>query len=672
MEAGRKAQTYILNEGASVTGNQPPGPASSRNLGKNQLGGVIFGCNNTTIKECLFKQLFGLPAPHFSYIKKIDPGLPLFLFNYSERKLHGIFEAASPGQMNINPYAWTMDGSERTPYPAQVQVRIRLQCNPLPEEQFKPIILDNYYRPNHFWFELDHVQASKLLSLLSSHAVSPSAFSPRNTQTWRTLSRSLPLQKRSEEPEVLGPPDIEGYPHTSDALDADHPLMSNELVALQENLDTNNHPVEDCSSKQAVEIEEELIHMKLKELALNRGCSGCPLAVAKDDVTVKDHTMQLKIQTNSEERNGKNCVNSSEYASVIAQLVEEVTELKALKERDIQKLGFMDKKLVELEAEIGVLKHRCATLESSPNVSSSTGVVTFDSVDHLGSDVQDNESLFLVGGYDGLNWLSTLDSYSPTNDVIKSLKPMSCMRSYASVVNLNGEIYAIGGGDGCLWHDTVESYDPANDQWTLQPSLSIGKGSLAGAVLNDKIFAIGGGNRFECFADVEMLDLEAGRWISTQSMLEMRFAHATVELNGALYAVGGYDGKKYLSSAERFDPREHSWRKIENMNTERGCHSMVVLNEKIYAIGGHGPFEMVPSIEIYDPRLCSWMTGEPMKHARGYSAAAVLNESIYIIGGITNDEIIIDTVECYKERQGWKDIGSNAIGKRSFSSAVVL
>ena len=34
--------------------------------------------------------------------------------------MHGIFEAASPGQMNINPYGWTTDGAERTLYPAQV------------------------------------------------------------------------------------------------------------------------------------------------------------------------------------------------------------------------------------------------------------------------------------------------------------------------------------------------------------------------------------------------------------------------------------------------------------------------------------------------------------------------------------------------------------------------
>lgn len=55
-------------------------------------------------------------------MKNIRPGMPLFLFNYSDRKLHGIFEAVSTGQMNIDPYAWTGDGAASTPYPAQVEI----------------------------------------------------------------------------------------------------------------------------------------------------------------------------------------------------------------------------------------------------------------------------------------------------------------------------------------------------------------------------------------------------------------------------------------------------------------------------------------------------------------------------------------------------------------------
>ena len=64
--------------------------------------------------------LIGLPYGHFSYVKNIKPGLPLFLFNYSDRKMYGIFEAATPGQLAIDQFAWSRDARTKTQYPAQV------------------------------------------------------------------------------------------------------------------------------------------------------------------------------------------------------------------------------------------------------------------------------------------------------------------------------------------------------------------------------------------------------------------------------------------------------------------------------------------------------------------------------------------------------------------------
>ncbi|KAI3994677.1 hypothetical protein MKX01_002293 [Papaver californicum] len=120
------------------------------------------------MKECLTNRIFGLLAFHYSYIRKIKPGLPLFLFNYSDRKIHGIYEAASNGEMNINPYGWSEDGQEPTKCPAQVRICIRKQCKSLLEEQYKPILIDNYYTEDHFWFELDHTQTRHLILLFES------------------------------------------------------------------------------------------------------------------------------------------------------------------------------------------------------------------------------------------------------------------------------------------------------------------------------------------------------------------------------------------------------------------------------------------------------------------------------------------------------------------------
>nr|GLL24789.1 pre-mRNA-splicing factor ATP-dependent RNA helicase DEAH10-like isoform X2 [Ipomoea trifida] len=130
-----------------------------------------------------------------------------------------------------------------------------------------------------------------------------------------------------------------------------------------------------------------------------------------------------------------------------------------------------------------------------------------------------------------------------------------------------------------------------------------------------------------------------------------RFALAGAELNGAFYAVGGYDGSIYLKKLQSFvlsklvlgflkpfDPYFH-----------------------LYALGGYDGSAMVAST---DPRLGKWMAGEQMKHCRGYLAPAAINDTIFfVIGGVKSGEDIADTIEVYKDGQGWQKKSSGAIGR---------
>ncbi|KAI7990592.1 Kelch-like protein 2 [Camellia lanceoleosa] len=134
-----------------------------------------------------------------------------------------------------------------------------------------------------------------------------------------------------------------------------------------------------------------------------------------------------------------------------------------------------------------------------------------------------DDSILIVGGFDGSSWLSALGSYSPSRDTMKSLRSMIFVRSYASAAILNGELYIFGGRDRDIWHDTVESYNAISDQWVSHPLLNQRKRSLAGASLYNKIFAVGGGNEVECYSEVEMLDMNIGRWITSQSMQQSIF-----------------------------------------------------------------------------------------------------------------------------------------------------
>lgn len=63
-------------------------------------------------------------------------------------------------------------------------------------------------------------------------------------------------------------------------------------------------------------------------------------------------------------------------------------------------------------------------------------------------------SILIVGGFDGSSWLSTMNSYYPSRDIMESLPAMKSVRSHVSTAKLNGEIYVLGGANGNVWCDT--------------------------------------------------------------------------------------------------------------------------------------------------------------------------------------------------------------------------
>lgn len=127
------------------------------------FAGHIFVCSSSTIPD-LERMIFGLPARYEETVRCIRKGMPLFLFNYTKRLLYGVFEAASDGGFNIDPYAWENTDLPRgryghpvSRYPAQVRVRIREEGPPLDEATFRPI--------------LDHVDGPKFKLHLTAHQV---------------------------------------------------------------------------------------------------------------------------------------------------------------------------------------------------------------------------------------------------------------------------------------------------------------------------------------------------------------------------------------------------------------------------------------------------------------------------------------------------------------------
>ncbi|KQJ91511.1 uncharacterized protein LOC100841770 isoform X2 [Brachypodium distachyon] len=146
---------------------RPELPRCSFRQGAN-MAGAIFMSNSETREQCFRTNVFGLPPEYEPFVTDVKQGMPLFLFDYTERKLYGVFEATSDGGMNINRAAFRSNG--RT-YPAQVCFNIVWKCRPLREDEFFPAIEENYYFSKKFYFDLSYQQVVQLYGLFEKKRV---------------------------------------------------------------------------------------------------------------------------------------------------------------------------------------------------------------------------------------------------------------------------------------------------------------------------------------------------------------------------------------------------------------------------------------------------------------------------------------------------------------------
>lgn len=73
----------------------------------------------------------------------------------------------------------------------------------------------------------------------------------------------------------------------------------------------------------------------------------------------------------------------------------------------------------------------------------------------------------------------------------KQRAPMHCSRCYVSVAELNGFIYSMGGFNGINRLSTAEKYDPYTNQWTFIKSMGTLRSDACACVLNNKIYITG-------------------------------------------------------------------------------------------------------------------------------------------------------------------------------------
>ncbi len=74
--------------------------------------------------------------------------------------------------------------------------------------------------------------------------------------------------------------------------------------------------------------------------------------------------------------------------------------------------------------------------------------------------------VYIAGGFNGQECLSTAEAYNPATNQWTLIQPMRNRRSGVGVVAHEQCLYAIGGFNGITRMNNGERYNPANNQWT--------------------------------------------------------------------------------------------------------------------------------------------------------------------------------------------------------------
>jgi len=84
------------------------------------------------------------------------------------------------------------------------------------------------------------------------------------------------------------------------------------------------------------------------------------------------------------------------------------------------------------------------------------------------------------------------NSNSWASSTTGAIASMRTARYGLAAAAINGKIYAIGGFDGRNYLNTVEVYDPGSNSWSTAASMPTARSSLAAADASGLIYAVGG------------------------------------------------------------------------------------------------------------------------------------------------------------------------------------
>ncbi|KAJ7356089.1 hypothetical protein OS493_027016 [Desmophyllum pertusum] len=190
--------------------------------------------------------------------------------------------------------------------------------------------------------------------------------------------------------------------------------------------------------------------------------------------------------------------------------------------------------------------------------------------------------LYCIGGYSRGSSVERFDPLTNTWCQVAGL----VQRTFApAAAACDEKIYVFGGKDGFEALTTVQCYQPNNDSWSLGPAMRHARKALCAVEFEGHVYVIGG-----CVNDnyslntVEKLNMGTSEWTEASPMAQERKYACAAVLGDNIVVIGGFQGtsSSALSSCEIYSPREDQWSALADINSPRAAGGVGRVEGKIY------------------------------------------------------------------------------------------
>lgn len=200
-----------------------------------------------------------------------------------------------------------------------------------------------------------------------------------------------------------------------------------------------------------------------------------------------------------------------------------------------------------------------------------------------------DESVYVIGGFDGRECFADVIVFNVNNGSLKTVADLPGERAFGGVARVDGAIYYIGGWDGNEALNEILEYSIDESSFRLIGRLPSPRELITAVAINGYLYVLGGSDdRGQYLDEILEIDVSSGEIRRTGFMpYEIKRCDA-VEWEGNILLTGGWEGRK----SERViavSLEDLTTASLPDLPRGFADHALVVYRDGCYLIGGFHP-----------------------------------------------------------------------------------